>query len=131
MFLGHFAVALGAKRLALQVSLGTLVLAAQFADPLWPILLLFGLEQVRIVPGMTRVTPLAFVAYPYSHSLLAQLIWGMGIGMVYQSCRRSTRGAIVPALCVPSHWLLDYIAHGPDSGECLGPLACSPLGCVG
>ena len=114
MFLGHFAVALGAKRVAPKASLGTLILAAQFADLLWPILLLAGVEQVRIVPGITRVTPLDFVSYPYSHSLLAQLIWGLGIGLVYKAFRHNTRGAVVLALCVPSHWFLDYVAHRPD-----------------
>jgi hypothetical protein len=114
MFLGHFAVALGAKRAAPKASLGTLVFAAQLADLLWPIFLLVGLEQVRIVPGVTRVTPLDFVSYPYSHSLLAQLIWGVGIGLIYLTIRRDTRGAIVLTLCVPSHWVLDYIAHRPD-----------------
>ena len=42
MFLGHFAVALAAKKAAPKTSLGTLVFAAQFADMLWPLLLLLG-----------------------------------------------------------------------------------------
>ena len=62
MFLGHFGVALGAKKAAPKVSLGTLVLAAQLADLLWPLFLLLGWERVRIVPGITRVTPLDFVS---------------------------------------------------------------------
>jgi hypothetical protein len=69
MFIGHFAVALAAKTLAPKTSLGTLVLAAEFADFLWPILLLLGLEQVRIAPGITRFAPLNFVSYPISLSL--------------------------------------------------------------
>jgi len=77
MFLGHFAVALGAKKAAPQASLGALVFGAQLADLLWPIFLLLGWEQVRIDPGATRVTPLDFVSYPYSHSLLAELLWGL------------------------------------------------------
>jgi hypothetical protein len=114
MLLGHYAVALGAKRVAPKSSLGTLVFAAQFADLVWPIFLLVGWEQVRIVPGITRVTPLDFVAYPYSHSLLAQVLWGIGIAAVYFGVRREPRSAVVLALCVPSHWLLDYIVHRPD-----------------
>ena len=74
MFLGHFAVALGAKKVAPRASLGTLIFSAQFADLIWPIFLLLGWEQVRIAPGITRVTPLDFVSYPYSHSLLAQVL---------------------------------------------------------
>jgi len=40
MFIGHFGVGFGAKRFAPAVSLGTLFLAAQLADLLWPTLLL-------------------------------------------------------------------------------------------
>jgi hypothetical protein len=114
MFLGHFAVALGAKKAAPKTSLGTLVLAAQLADLLWPIFLLLGWEQVRIAPGITRVTPLDFVSYPWSHSLAMQLLWGLALGIVYFAIRRDSRGAIVAAVCVPTHWLLDYISHRPD-----------------
>jgi hypothetical protein len=69
MFIGHLAVALAAKKLAPKTSLGTLVLGADFADFLWPALLLLGLEQVRITPGITNVAPFDFVSYPISHSL--------------------------------------------------------------
>ena len=69
LFLGHFGVALAAKKAAPKTSLGTLVLAAQFADFLWPLLLLAGLEKVRIVPGLLPVSPFDFTSYPISHSL--------------------------------------------------------------
>ena len=114
MFLGHFAVALGAKKVAPEVSLGSLVLGAQLADMLWPIFLLLGWERVQIVPGVTRVTPLDFISYPYSHSLLAQLGWAAALGGIYYGIRRGARGAVVVGLCVPSHWFLDYISHRPD-----------------
>jgi hypothetical protein len=74
MFLGHFGVGLAAKKVAPTASLRTLILAAQFADLPWPIFLLLGWEQVRIVPGTTRVTPLEFISYPYSHSLVSQIL---------------------------------------------------------
>ena len=75
MFIGHFGVGFAAKPLAPRLSLGTLFLAAQFVDLLWPTLLLLGIERVEIVPGITRVTPLDFVHYPYSHSLVWVLGW--------------------------------------------------------
>ena len=75
MFIGHFAVALGAKKVAPAVSLGTMFLAAQLADLLWPTFVLLGIERVEIAPGATAVTPLDFVSYPYSHSLLALALW--------------------------------------------------------
>ncbi len=114
MFLGHFAVALAAKKAAPKTSLGTLVFAAQLADLLWPIFLLLGWEQVKIAPGITRVTPLDFVSYPWSHSLAMQSVWALELGVVYFAIRRDSRGAVVAAACVPTHWLLDYISHRPD-----------------
>jgi hypothetical protein len=114
VFLGHFAVALAAKKAAPKTSLGTLVFAAQLADLLWPIFLLLGWEQVQIAPGITRVTPLDFVSYPWSHSLAMQLVWALALGVVYFTIRRDSRGAVVAAACVPTHWLLDYISHRPD-----------------
>jgi hypothetical protein len=114
MFLGHFALALSAKKAAPKASLGTLVLSAQFADCLWPVLLLVGVEQVRIVPGLMRASPFDFVSYPISHSLLMQLVWGLLFGVVYSLWRRDLRTAIVVGALLPTHWLLDYFAHRPD-----------------
>ena len=114
MFLGHFALAMAAKKIAPKASLGTLVLSAQFADCLWPVLLLLGLEHVRIVPGTTRVTPLDFISYPISHSLLPQSAWGFLLGGAYFLWRRDLRTALVVAALLPTHWLLDYLAHRPD-----------------
>jgi membrane-bound metal-dependent hydrolase YbcI (DUF457 family) len=112
MFLGHYALGLAAKRASPGVSLGVLFLAAQLADILWPFLLAVGLEQVRIHPGDTAFTPLEFVSYPYSHSLLLLVVWGLAAGWLLA---RRTRGgvAIVTALVV-SHWFLDFVTHRPD-----------------
>ncbi len=77
MFIGHFGVALAAKKVAPRTSLGTLVMAAQFLDLLWPLFLLLGVERVIIAPGSTAVTPLDFIFYPFSHSLLA--VPGLGL----------------------------------------------------
>ena len=115
MFLGHFGLGFGAKRVAPAVSLGALFAAAQFADLLWPTLVLLGLERVDIQPGATVVTPLNFVSYPFSHSLLALTVWGVLFGVGYKVIRRSrAAAAITIALLVVSHWLLDVITHRPD-----------------
>lgn len=112
MFLGHFGVGFGAKAVAPRVSLGTLFLAAQFLDLLWPTLLLLGLERVRIDPGVRP--PLDFIHYPVSHSLLWVAGWGVLVAGAYFLARRSARGALVVGLAVVSHWLLDLIVHRPD-----------------
>lgn len=114
MFLGHFAVGLAAKPVTPRVSLGTLFIAAQFADLLWPNLLLAGVERVRIAPGETAVTPLEFVSYPFSHSLLALAVWGALFALAHWLVRRCLWAAVVVGGAVISHWFLDWIAHGPD-----------------
>jgi len=114
MFIGHFGVGFGAKAIAPKISLGSLFLAAQFIDLLWPTLLLLGVERVRIVPGATAVTPLLFEHYPVSHSLLAVLGWAVLVGGVYLLARRQRLGALVLAALVLSHWGLDAIVHQPD-----------------
>lgn len=114
MFIGHFGIALAAKRAAPKASLGTLVLGAQLADLLWPIFLLLGWEQVRIDPGNSRVTPMDFISYPWSHSLVMQIAWGALLAIVYFAIRRDARSALVASACVPTHWVLDWITHRPD-----------------
>lgn len=114
MFLGHFGLGLATKAAAPRVSLGTLFLAAQWVDLLWPTLLLVGLERVEIAPGATRVTPLDFVSYPISHSLVAVVGWGLLFGGVYWAARRFARGAVAVAALVVSHWVLDLVVHRPD-----------------
>lgn len=114
MFIGHFGIGFGAKAAAPRVSLGSMFLASQFIDLLWPALLLLGVERVNIVPGITKVTPLEFAYYPISHSLLAVLGWALLVALVYQLLRRYPRGTVVLGLAVVSHWMLDAIVHRPD-----------------
>ena len=114
MFIGHFALAFGAKRVAPAVSLGTLFLSAQLADLLWPTFVLLGFERFAIAPGITAVTPLDFISYPYSHSLLALSLWGALAALLYIAFRRNVAAAVTIALLIVSHWILDVITHRPD-----------------
>jgi len=121
VFIGHFAVAFAAKRVAPAVSLGTLMLAAQLADLLWPTLLLLGIEQVRISPGDTATTPLEFLHYPYSHSFLALFLWALGLAGLYALRHgRSLAASAVLVALVLSHWVLDVITHRPDMPITIG-----------
>lgn len=115
MFIGHFALGFAAKRAAPRVSLAVLFVAAQLADVLWPILVALGVEQVRIDPGNTAFTPLDFVSYPYSHSLLMLIVWGVVLGYAYQTFEhaRVQTVALLAALVV-SHWILDFVTHRAD-----------------
>lgn len=115
MFIGHYALGFAAKRYVPAISLGTLFLASQFADLLWPTLLLLGVEHVAIEPGITVVTPLNFFHYPYSHSLLALAAWGFLFAALYKLLTRARlNAALLLALLVASHWVLDLIVHRPD-----------------
>lgn len=114
MFIGHFGLALAAKKVTPKPSLGTLVLAAQLVDGIWPVFLLLGWEEVRIEPGITAVAPLLFVSYPYTHGLAAGIVWGALLGGAYFALRRDRNGAWWLFALVLSHWGLDFVSHGPD-----------------
>jgi hypothetical protein len=114
MFIGHFAVVLGAKKPGPAIKLGTLFIAAQFLDLLWPIFLLLGLEHAQIVPGNTAFTPLDFYDYPLSHSLLTSLGWSLMVGSLYYFRRRAWKDSFILGCAVFSHWLLDFFSHRPD-----------------
>jgi membrane-bound metal-dependent hydrolase YbcI (DUF457 family) len=114
MFIGHFGVGLGAKKPAPRVSLGTLFMAVQFLDLLWPTLLLFHIERVEIHPELRGSRVFDFTYYPYSHSLVFALIWSVLFGTVYYLFKKNRRGAFVLAISVLSHWILDLIVHFQD-----------------
>ena len=114
MFIGHFATAYAAKRLAPRASLGTLFAAAQLPDLVWPWLLLAGVESATIAPGDTAVTPLRFDNYPLSHSLLTVAAWGAAFGAVHLWRKRRPLDALVLALLAVGHWVLDFVSHRPD-----------------
>ena len=114
MILGHYGLALAGKRAAPNTSLGTLILAAQWSDELWPILLLLGVERVRIVPNAPTNEQLDFISYPISHSLLVLIGWGALFALIYFARRRYRVGAWIVGALVVSHWVLDLVVHQPD-----------------
>jgi hypothetical protein len=114
LFIGHFAVAFAAKRAAPKVSLGTLFIACELIDLIWPAFLLLGIEAVAIRPGNTAFTPLEFLNYPWTHSLLLCAAWAALSGILYVLLRKDVRAAMVVAAAVLSHWFLDAIVHRPD-----------------
>jgi hypothetical protein len=114
MFIGHSEAGLIAKKYAKRVSLGTLFLAAQFIDLIWPSLLLLGWERARIEPGITPGVPLVFEHYAISHSFLGVVLWALALGVTYFFLRKQIRGAIVLGMAVISHWVLDLVVHVPD-----------------
>jgi hypothetical protein len=124
VFVGHFALALAAKRVEPEVSLGWLMAAVSAADLIWPWLLLAGAERVAITPGVTAFTPLTFIAYPWSHSAVMLVLWGLALAGLGRWRGLPARACALLAVLVFSHWLLDVATHVPDMP--LWPAASSP-----
>ena len=112
MFIGHAAVALAAKPLAPRLPLAAALAAAWWIDLVWPVFLLLGIERVLIVPGITAFTPLNFIHYPWTHSLVAAAAWSVLFALPF--LKLGKREALVVGLLVLSHWFLDAIVHRPD-----------------
>jgi membrane-bound metal-dependent hydrolase YbcI (DUF457 family) len=114
MFIGHFGAAFAAKKIDQKPSLGTMLLASQFIDLLWPIFIIAGIEKVKIDPGNTAFTPLDFIYYPFTHSLFGVILWALLFGTVYYSFKKNLQGSLLLFSLVVSHWVLDFITHKPD-----------------
>jgi hypothetical protein len=114
MFVGHFAIAFGAKRWAPRTSVGTLMFAALLADLLVFVFVAVGIEHISIRPGITRVNALNLYDFAWSHSLVMDVVWGALLAAAYLLTRRYGRGAWVLFAAVLSHWVLDWASHRPD-----------------
>jgi len=120
MFIGHYGVALAAKRATPQTSLGVLFVAVQFLDVLFSLFVLLGVEKLRIVPGITKVSPYDLYFMPYSHSLAGAVLWSalgaLGFGLISTVKERRARvlAAVVFGGAILSHFILDLPMHLPD-----------------
>jgi hypothetical protein len=116
VFVGHYGVSFAAKRIERSIPLWVLFLAVQLLDVVWAPLILLGVEKVRIVPGITASNPLDLYYMPYTHSLVAAVLWSIAAGVTYRYLARPAGGRppLVVGLAVFSHWVLDFIVHRPD-----------------
>src|SRR5271163_2367064 len=106
MFVGHYAVALAAKRFTPRTSMGTLFIAVQLLDVVWAPLILLGVEHGRVVPGLLPASSLDLYDMPWTHGLVAALGWAW---FTYRFSKNAVLGA-----CIFSHWVLDFVTHRPD-----------------
>ena len=116
MFIGHYGPSFACKATKPAVPLWVLFLAVQLVDIVWSVLVLLGIEKVRIVPGFTATNPLDLYYMPYTHSLPGAALWSVGAAVVYRAiapAQKWTAAAIVGA-AVFSHWILDLVVHRPD-----------------
>ncbi len=115
MFVGHYGVSFATKRADPSIPLWVLFLAVQWLDVMWAPLILLGVEKVRIVPGITATNPLDLYYMPYTHSLVAALLWSAAAVRAYHFFRSATlRSSLFFGSAVFSHWVLDLIVHRPD-----------------
>ena len=116
MFVGHYGPSLAIKAIRPSIPLWLLFVAVQLVDVAWAVLVILGIEKVRIVPGITASNPLDLYYMPYTHSLVAAVLWA---GAATVLCRalpgvRNWSAAAWIGAAVFSHWVLDFLVHRPD-----------------
>src|ERR1700732_4362462 len=116
MFVGHYGPSLAAKAAKNSVPLWVLFIAVQLLDVFWSFFVLFGIEKVRIVPGITATNPLDLYYMPYTHSLVGAVLWSIAAGIAYYVFRKANgwSAAAFVGAAVFSHWVLDLLVHRPD-----------------
>lgn len=75
MFIGHYGPALAIKAIRPAIPVWLLFLAVQLVDVGWAVLVLLGVEKLRIVPGITASNPLGLYYMPCTLSLAAVAQW--------------------------------------------------------
>ncbi len=114
MFIGHYSAALVAAAHPKAPRLGTLFIGAQLVDFAFFSFALVGIENMRIVPGMTVMNPMDLYDMPFTHSLAGSLVWAAGFALILRSMTREWKGPLIGGAVVLSHWVLDVLVHGPD-----------------
>ncbi len=116
MFIGHYGPALAIKAIRPAIPVWLLFIAVQLVDVGWALLVLLGVEKVRIVPGITASNPLDLYYMPYTHSLAAAALWAVAAFVLTKFLPgvRTWPAAAWVGAAVFSHWLLDLLVHGPD-----------------
>ena len=115
MFVGHYAAALALKKFEKRASLGVLFLSVQLADIVFFPLVLVGIERINIIENFTQSTHFELEYMPYTHSLVGSLLWALAAYALFRwVIVKNHAVALVVALAVFSHWVLDLVVHTPD-----------------
>lgn len=116
MGVGHLAVGLMLKRVTPGINLGFIFFATLLSDFLLGVFYWLGLEQASIPAHYENAHSVAF-SFPYSHGLLASLLWSALIFLLARYLWHKedrTRIGIIFGLAVFSHFVLDFIVHVPE-----------------
>lgn len=110
MFIGHLGAGLALKKLDTKINLFWLFTSVMFLDLLLWILVMLGIEKIHVPANYTDLHYLTFT-FPYSHSLLASFIWAILAYLFVVVITKKKKIAIVLALGLFSHFILDYLVH--------------------
>ncbi len=115
MFVGHYAASLALKKFEKRASLGVLFLSVQLADIVFFPLVLLGIERINIIENFTQSTHFELEYMPYTHSLVGSVLWALAAYALFRwVIVKKHPVALVVALAVFSHWVLDLVVHTPD-----------------
>ncbi|MGO8914827.1 MAG: hypothetical protein ACLQJR_02840 [Stellaceae bacterium] len=116
MFIGHYGPAFAGKALGPGIPLWLLFVAVQGLDIGWAILVLAGIEKLRILPGFTEGSAFDLYYMPYTHGLIGALVISTLLGGTAALFLREARTGVflIIAGATFSHWLLDLVVHVPD-----------------
>ena len=114
MFIGHWAPALAVAANPKAPRLATLFIAGQLVDWGFFSLMLVGVENMRVSPGISAMNPMDLYDMPWTHSLMGSLVWAAGFALILWLWRRDRTAALIGGAVVLSHWLLDLLVHVPD-----------------
>ena len=115
MFIGHWAPAFVAAAVSPRApKLGTLFIAGQLVDWAFMAFFMLGIEDARIEPGITVMSPLDLYHMPYTHSLLGTAVFAVIFGLIVGGGLRNKMAGLLAALVVLSHWFTDLLVHRPD-----------------
>jgi hypothetical protein len=116
MFIGHYGVSFAARPTRAHLPLWVWFVAVQWMDIVWSVLVLLGIEKLRIVPSFTQANSLDLYYMPYTHglpgSVLLSLVFGVIVAL-FTSANRVTTILVVAAASF-SHWVLDLVVHVHD-----------------
>ena len=112
MFVGHYGLGFMVKKKIKDIPLWLLFLSVQLMDIVAFILVFFGIEKAAYRnsdnPFFTNNLDLS-----YSHSLFGALLLSVIVYWILVIAKRKS-WALIAALCVFSHWVIDLIVHTPD-----------------
>jgi hypothetical protein len=117
VFAGHIGAALAIGCAERRVNVGVFIGAALLLDVMLWLFVLLGRESVTI-PADFAATHQAVYVFPYSHGLLAALVWSVLAGAAafiwHPLTGARLRASALVCLAVFSHWLLDALVHAPE-----------------